>query len=326
MAARSIVRVGLFAHNEEATVAHALGAVLDQRLDDLPPNLRAEIADVTLVSCASTDKTDEIGRRIAASDPRVHFVANAFRRGKAFAINHFTTWGTADFYVLVSADAVLEKGALAALLRPFVDPTVGMTGARPVPRNVDHGTGKMVHLLWDLHDRIARDTPKLGEAIAIRGPCPVLPEWTWADEATFEAEVTLRRGLRLVYCPEAIVYNHGPSTFRDYVELRSRIAAAHTEIERAGYRPATRDFRRIVRHALAYLRERPTCAPALAAAALVEAWAWHAGRKAARAQPQGGAWRTLSSAKREVTRPPRMDEGAGRAARTESSSVASLSP
>jgi biofilm PGA synthesis N-glycosyltransferase PgaC len=321
-----IVRVGLFAHNEEATVGHALRAVLDQRLDDLAPALRAEIADVTLVSCASTDKTDDIARHIATSDPRVRFVANAFRRGKAFAINRFTSELEADVYVLVSADVVLEKGALAALLRPFADPAVGMTGARPVPRNGRRGVGRMVHLLWDLHDRIARDTPKLGEAIAIRGPCPILPEWTWADEAMFEADVTLRRGLSLAYCPDAIVYNHGPSTLRDYLELRTRIAAAHTEIERSGYRPATRQFPRILRHATDYLRDHPARVGSLVAAALVEACAWAAGQRRARAQPESGAWRPLLSAKREVKRPLRNDEPVATASRSESSSFESTAP
>jgi hypothetical protein len=166
----------------------------------------------------------------------------------------------------------------------------------------------MVHIMWDLHDRVARETPKLGEAIAIRGPCPTLPEWTWADEATFEADVTMRRGLKLVYCRDAVVYNHGPSRFRDYVELRTRIAAAHTEIERAGYRPATRDFRCVLRHAIDYLREHPRESLALTGAALVEAWAWRAGQRRARAQPENGVWRSLPSAKREVERPLRADD------------------
>src|SRR5262249_6739731 len=106
MPERPAVRVGLFAHNEEATVEQSLAAVLDQRLDDLGPGLPPELADVTLVSCASTDGTDAIGRRMAQNHPRVRFVANALRRGKAFAINRFTTQGDAAFYVLVSADVV----------------------------------------------------------------------------------------------------------------------------------------------------------------------------------------------------------------------------
>jgi cellulose synthase/poly-beta-1,6-N-acetylglucosamine synthase-like glycosyltransferase len=326
MQERSIVRVGLFAHNEEATVEHALGALLDQRLDDLEPELPVELVDVTLVSCASTDRTDEIVRRIAKSDPRVHLVANAFRRGKAFAVNHFTSQRRADFYVLVSADVVLEKGALAALLRPFRDAGVGMTGARPVPRNARQGVGSLVHLLWELHDRVARGTPQLGAALALRGPCPLLPEWTWADEAMFEADVTLRRALRLVYCPEAAVYNRGPDSFGDYVELRTRIAAAHTEIERAGYRPATRDFGRILRHGAAYLREHPESAYSLLAAALVEAYAWCAGQKRARDRPESGVWQALPSAKREVNRPASDDARAARPARSEPSSPLSLSP
>jgi cellulose synthase/poly-beta-1,6-N-acetylglucosamine synthase-like glycosyltransferase len=289
-----IVRVGVFAHNEEGLLGTCVRAILGA---GLPPG--HVLREVTVVSCASTDRTDELARELGREDARVALVANPERRGKANAINGFLEGNAADLYVIISADVVIHSRALIELLKPFADPTVGMTGVHPVPRNDDRGLGAVVHVLWELHDRVAREQPKLGEAVAVRAPAGSLPLWTRADEVSLESSV-VRRGLRLVYCPDAIAWNRGPSTLRDYVELRTRVAGAHLEIERHGYQPPTRDLKRVVRHALGYWVEHPSRGPALLAAAAIEGLCWLNGRRRARkdlSQATDGTWQPLASAR-----------------------------
>ncbi|MGZ3417675.1 MAG: glycosyltransferase [Polyangiales bacterium] len=298
------VSVGVFAFNEEATLEACVRAILDQRLDP------STVVEVAIVSCGSTDATDAIASRLALRDRRVRLLLSPRREGKARAINRYLAHASADRIAIVSADVVLEQGALAALLAPFSDPEVGMTGGRPTPQNARHGIGRLVHLLWDLHDGVARRAPKLGEAVVLRAPVPPLPEWTSADEASLEADVVQRRKLRLVYCPEAILHNRGPATFMDFLDHRRRIARAHSEIEAVGYRPATRDPVAIVRGALAHALSRPSDAPVLVAAALIEAWAWAAGSFDARALDtrSAGTWKPIESAKHPVTRTSAMSQ------------------
>jgi poly-beta-1,6-N-acetyl-D-glucosamine synthase len=293
------VAVGLFAYNEEASVERAIRATLRPVRLDLGGGASAEIRRVVLVTCGSTDATEAIARRVAADDARIEIDASPERQGKAAGINRFLARVTEDVLVLVSADVVLSAGALEALLRPFRDASVGMTGARPLPENGASGTGRLLHVLWDLHDLVARDSAKLGEAIAIRAPCAPLPSWTRADEASFEADVTRRRRLRLVYCPEAIVHNRGPTALGDYLEQRTRIAAAHCEIEAEGYTPATRSLTRIARHAAGYLLSHPGRAHWVLLAACIEALARVRGRLRARAAPRrtDGLWASLPSAR-----------------------------
>jgi cellulose synthase/poly-beta-1,6-N-acetylglucosamine synthase-like glycosyltransferase len=292
------ISVGVFAHDEEATLEACVGSILDQRVD-------GTLLEIVIVSSGSRDATDAIAQRLARRDSRVRLLPEPRRDGKARAINRYLAHAArADRIALVSADVVLAEGALELLLAPFADPTVGMTGGRPMPQNERRGVGRLVHLLWDLHDAVARRSPKLGEAVVLRAPIAPIPEDTSADEAALEADIVQRRHLRLVYCAQAIVHNRGPETLADWLEHRRRIARAHAEIEAIGYRPATRDPISVLRGALAHAVQKPDHAPLLAAAALIEGWAWIAGSIDARALARSprGTWKPIESAKRPVAR------------------------
>jgi hypothetical protein len=69
-----MVSIGLPVFNGENYLAEAIRSVLDQRF-----------ADFELIVCdnASTDKTGEIARQFAATDPRVHYVRNPANIGAA---------------------------------------------------------------------------------------------------------------------------------------------------------------------------------------------------------------------------------------------------
>jgi poly-beta-1,6-N-acetyl-D-glucosamine synthase len=289
------VRVGVFAHDEAATLENCVRAVLDQRLSS------AVVVELTIVSCGSRDGTDTIAETLCAADRRVRLLRNTRREGKARAINRFLAAPSSfvDVVLLISGDVVLADGALERLLFPFNDPTVGMTGGRVVPQNERRGVGRLVHILWELHHRVASRSPKLGEAIALRAPVALLPEWTSADETSLEADVTQRRGLRLVYRSDAQLFNHGPSSLGDYVAHRRRIARAHSEVEAAGYRPATRNAGNVTLEAVRHVAKRPRDLPWVAVAAIVESWAWIAGSFDSRGD---GVWAPLTSAKRPVRR------------------------
>jgi len=118
------------------------------------------------------------------------------------------------------------------MIRHFSDPTVGMVGAHPIPvNNTETFLGHTVHLLWALHDAVARRTAKLGEAIAIRNVVPGIPVHSAVDEISMQALIT-QLGYRLVYEPSAIVYNRGPATVKDFLKQRRRIHAGHLRVRR----------------------------------------------------------------------------------------------
>lgn len=226
--------VGVMAHNEEANIAHALDSILRQE------TAAGRIAEVIVVASGCKDRTCAIVAGLASREPRVRLIEQERREGKASAVNLFISAARCPVLVMVSADVMVEDGAFDALLRHFRDPSVGMAGGHPTPVN-GHGTflGHAVHLQWRLHDRIARDTPKLGEMVAFRNVVPGIPLDTAVDELSIQALIT-QLGYRLVYEPRAMVYNRGPATVHDFLRQRRRIYAGHLRIrERQAYSAPT---------------------------------------------------------------------------------------
>jgi cellulose synthase/poly-beta-1,6-N-acetylglucosamine synthase-like glycosyltransferase len=228
------VCVGLMAYNEGENIASSLRSLLDQHgphLTDL---------SVVVVASGCTDDTVARARHAAGDDRRVRIIEQPRREGKAAAIG--VLLGEArgsDVVAVAGADTVAEPGALEALVAPFDDQAVGMTGGRPVPIN-DPGSvmGRVVHLLWDLHHAMALERPKLGELVAFRPFFASLAS-TAVDEAAVEALVRAR-GLRLVYVPEARVRMKGPCSVPEFLAQRRRIHAGHLRLSRTqSYRVST---------------------------------------------------------------------------------------
>lgn len=235
--------VGLMAYNEGANVGPSLRSLLDQQ----GPHLAGTSFIVVASGC--TDDTVARAREAAADDPRVRIVAQPRREGKAAAVCTFLREAAgAGVVVLAGADTQVEPGGLEALVAPFDDPAVGMTGGRPVPVNAtDTLMGRVVQLLWRLHHEVALEEPKLGELVAFRAVFEAIPGDTAVDEAAIEALIR-DRGLARVYVPRARVRMKGPSSVRDYLAQRRRIHAGHLRLRRtAGHEVSTLSTRRITR-------------------------------------------------------------------------------
>lgn len=261
------VAVGVMVYNE----AENLGPLLELLRVIRGPSL--EVAAIVVVSSGSTDESVAIARRQAAVDVRVSVIEDRRRRGKATAINQFLSHlpDDVDVCVLSSGDVLPGEAAVERLAAPFAKPEVGMTGAHPVPTN--SGTtpvDRMVRLQWDLLHRISLRTPKMGELIAFRANLPLLDPETAVDEAYIEAMVR-GRGQQVVYVPAAEVFNHGPTTFRDFMRQRRRIWAGHCVLRKdTGYVVSTMRMANVVLPVLEYVRASPLQLPIVATAAAVE--------------------------------------------------------
>jgi biofilm PGA synthesis N-glycosyltransferase PgaC len=288
--------VGIMAYNEEGNIAEAIKAILGQ------PVSGGRIAELIVVASGCTDRTCEIVAEIAHDEPRVQLIEQERREGKASAVNLFTSRARSPVLLMVSADVLVEQGTLDALLRHFADPEVGMVGGHPIPVN-DENTflGHVVHLLWRLHDRLARQVPKLGEIVAFRNVVPSIPHDTAVDEISIQALVT-QLGYRLVYEPNALVFNRGPATIGDFLRQRRRIYAGHLRVRRQqGYAASTMSVRRILRvlaRAGAFSGPRAVCwtigAIALEGLArLLGTWDALRGRS-------HSVWEAVSTTKREI--------------------------
>jgi biofilm PGA synthesis N-glycosyltransferase PgaC len=238
--------VGIMAYNEEANIEHTIRAVLEQR------GPSTCIKEVIVVASGCTDRTVPIVADLALLEPRVLLCVQEQREGKASAINLFLKQASSDVVILIGADIIPETGAFEKLCAPFHDPQIGMVGGRPVPVN-DPSTfmGHTVHLLWRLHDRVARVTPKLGEVIAFRNVVSGIPVNSAVDEISIQALIS-QLGYQLLYKPDSVVYNKGPVNLKDYLKQRRRIYAGHLKVlEQQQYEASTMKVSPILRQLIA---------------------------------------------------------------------------
>ncbi len=239
--------IGIMAYNEEANIARTIAAVLQQT----GPSICIE--EVVIVASGCTDRTVPIVAELALWESRIRVCVQERREGKASAINLFLKQTTSEVAVLVGADVIPEVFALERLCAPFLDAEIGMTGGRPVPVN-DAATfmGHAVHLLWRLHDRVARAHAKLGEIIAFRTVIPAIPAHSAVDEISIQAFIS-QLNYRVLYTPDCVVYNKGPMTVRDFLKQRRRIYAGHLKVR------AQQNYEASTMKAAPILRQLITC-------------------------------------------------------------------
>lgn len=289
-----LISVGVFAHNEAATI----GQCIKRLLSEEPPD-DAILAELIVV-VSGDDASEEVARGIAAADDRVRVIRQCGVDGKAHAINMFLAMSIGDVLVLSSADVLIKPGTLRCLLAPFDDDSVGMTGGLVRPLNRSRGfTNRLVHLLWDVHHFVATRTPKLGECVAIRHVFDSIDERSTVDEISLEAEVA-NHGLELRYVPTAVIYNQGPSCLPDYIRHRLRIHRGHMAVaDSVGYSAATFKLSSVMASTLGFVIRKPWRIPLLVAAVWIEM----AVRSSARfaymfaGHPQRGCWLPIQSAK-----------------------------
>lgn len=237
--------IGVTAHNEEANIGELLTALRNQLLHEV------EISEIIVVASGCTDNTIPIVEAHIAEDPRIRLLVQPKREGKTSAVNLFLQHAHEEICVVESGDTLPNETAIESMVRMFADPQVGMTGAQKVPVNTpDHIIGYLSHLRLRMEHQLCLEIPRLGELIAFRKVFDHIPPDVAMDEAFVEALV-IKRGLEVRYAPEAVVFNMGPQTVRDFVKQRRRNHAGHLHLKRRyGYAVSSLDSATVGRIAL----------------------------------------------------------------------------
>jgi len=228
---QTTVSIGIMAYNEEKNIGNLLDALIKQKLEIV------NIEEIIVVSSGSTDRTNEIVKKYQYKYSHIDLIVQKRREGKASAINEFLKRARNEILVLESADTLPLEKTIEKLCAPFLNPQIGMCGARPIPvNNPNSFLGFVAHTLWALHHKMALISPKCGELVAFRKVFSRLPVDTAVDEAWIEHEI-VRRGYKIVYIPDAIVYNKGPEKIKDFIRQRRRIAVGHIDLlQRTNYK------------------------------------------------------------------------------------------
>ena len=205
------------AYNEAPVIARKIENSLAL---DYPP----ERLEIIVVTDGSDDGTVDIVAGYGERGVRLYHQPQ--RQGKMAAINRVMPLVGGEIVVFSDANAMIERGALRALVRNFADPSVG--GVAGEKRVLGGGEG----LYWRYESFLKRCDNALssvmgaaGELFAIRR-CLFEPPPPNALIDDFVISLRLvETGWRVVYEPEAVVMEEPSPTLAGEWRRRSRIAA-----------------------------------------------------------------------------------------------------
>ncbi len=218
-----VAALGIMAYNEERNIGRLLDSVLAQTALD-------RIASIVVVASGCTDRTCEIVEEFAHKDSRIALIAEPNRAGKIAAVNRFLFGATQEILMISSADLIYEPQTIEALLAPFEDPNVGMTGAHPIPLDDSNDFfGYAVNLMWAVHHDISMHDPKMGELIAFRNVFRRLNPSSICDELSVYQFIRAA-GYRTVYAPNARIHNKGPENLKDFISQRMHCIVGNLQI------------------------------------------------------------------------------------------------
>jgi cellulose synthase/poly-beta-1,6-N-acetylglucosamine synthase-like glycosyltransferase len=207
-------------HNEEQRILRKI----TDCLEILYPRDRIEII---VASDGSTDQTEEIVRKMAAQDCRIHWLASTSRVGKSGVQNLAAQQAHGDLLLFTDADTVMPPGALRPMVRSLGDPTVGLSTATVLfgqgKDAVEKGQG--FYWLYELWLRFAESRLGIlatgsGQALMVRRelfrPLPTC----YGDDCIMPLDVRAQ-GYKVVQERAANVFDTMPHSIEG--ELRTRI-------------------------------------------------------------------------------------------------------
>jgi len=226
----SPVSVVVTVHNEAAVVCQRIADVLAQ---DGP------VGEVIIGSDGSDDETVNLARGYL--DSRVRVLDFSQRRGRALTTNDCVREARHEVVIFTDADTEFKPGFVRAIADPFADPAVGVTVGRLLWRSAN---GECAGAYWafELGLRAMESSLGLlatatGACMAVRKACfeNLLPD----EDADFSTPIhAVRKGLKVVYVPEAVAIDEAAPTAA--AEFRSRARMVTKNV--AG---TLRDLRRV---------------------------------------------------------------------------------
>jgi cellulose synthase/poly-beta-1,6-N-acetylglucosamine synthase-like glycosyltransferase len=216
------VTVLIAAFNE---AGHIAATVRNKLAQDYP----ADRLNVIVISDASDDGTDDLVRAVGGD--RVRLVRQEPRAGKTSALNLAMPHATGEIIVFSDANSLYATDTVARLVDCFADTDVGYVTGRMVYKAPDGSlTGEGCSLYMRYENQLRGWETKLGSIVGVDGGVDAMRRSLYrpmrADQLPdFVQPLRVReQGYRVVYQPEALLYEDALAAAGDEYRMRVRVA------------------------------------------------------------------------------------------------------
>jgi cellulose synthase/poly-beta-1,6-N-acetylglucosamine synthase-like glycosyltransferase len=218
------VTVVIAAYNEASVIGDTIRNKLQQ---NYPP----ERLQVVVVSDSSDDGTDQIVDDIAASDSRVRLLRQEPRQGKTAALNRAIAAATTEIIIFSDANSRYASDGIRKLVRYFADERVGYVTGRMVytdstGRSADDGSGAYMQY----ENQLRLSEMRLGSIVGVDGGIDAVRRELYLPMRPDQLPDfvlplgIVERGYRVVYEPDAILYEASLASAASEFRMRVRVA------------------------------------------------------------------------------------------------------
>jgi glycosyltransferase involved in cell wall biosynthesis len=178
-------------------------------------NFPRDLLEIIVVDNASTDKTADV---LAAFRGKVRLLIET-TRGAAAARNRGIQEATGRIIAFTDADCTVDRDWVRHLIEPLKDSTVGIAGGRILAAKPCNAIEKFGETIHDHQKAIEVFKPPYAISMNWSSPRQVLIEAGLFDESYLRCQDVdlsqriFRRGYKIVYCREAIIFHRNERTF-----------------------------------------------------------------------------------------------------------------
>ncbi|MEW6145837.1 MAG: glycosyltransferase [Thermodesulfobacteriota bacterium] len=196
-----------------------------------------DLIQVIIVDSGSKDKTFELAKETVRASSLDHIVLRQEeRKGKANAVNHAIQFAKGEIILVSDANALFEKDSIQQIVKPFADKKVGGAGGRFITLGANL-VGKGEELYWSIEGKIREAESDIysitnfsGEFNSFRKDLGILlDEKSLAEDFDLSLQI-IEKGYRLVYVPEAVVYEPAVEHSHDLIKQKKRRAVGTIQV------------------------------------------------------------------------------------------------
>ncbi|MFP4416731.1 MAG: glycosyltransferase family 2 protein [Fibrobacterota bacterium] len=216
------VTIIIAAYNEEVCISETL----ENKLNLQYP---AEKKEIIVVSDCSSDRTDEI---VASFENQgVRLIRQRKRGGKTLAVNRAMKDAHGEIIMFSDANSIHASDCLKKLTANFYDPSVGYVTGKMIYVNAQGqpiGDGCSAYMKYE--NFLRSQESKIGSIVGVDGGVDAMRRDLYipmrADQLPdfVQPLQVVRQGYRVVYEPEALLYEHSLNESNDEYRMRVRVA------------------------------------------------------------------------------------------------------
>ncbi len=220
-------------YNEETVIAQRIENLLNL-------NYPGEKYEIIVVDSGSLDGTVGVVQDLLQSygdhNPPVKIIQENERRGKASAINFGKRAARGDFVLVTDANAAFDPNVLREIMPHFKDPEVGAVGGKYCVANPENPLAASTSFYWDLEYMMRVGESALDSACTFHGEINAWrKDLVDADVRMLTEDLDMcvsikEKGYKIVYEPDAIVYEPAPTTPEDQIKQRKRTSIGTIQI------------------------------------------------------------------------------------------------